>query len=161
MAANSPRNSLGNVRSDMDITYPEHLSRLNRHLVVEYAKPHTKSRRQNRPRNRYRTQPVTFDEIKKLTKKTPSSMIRMKMRYYFLHLFNPTLNKTSSSFLNPSARRPTMLTQAQKTMDWIASMENHQFSPSRWINLEGQIMEGKRLFELFFEFWFKVIYFHS
>ncbi|GIY56151.1 uncharacterized protein CDAR_234061 [Caerostris darwini] len=66
MAANSPRNSLGNVRSDMDITYPEHLSRLNRHLVVEYAKPHTKSRRQNRPRNRYRTQPVTFDEIQEV-----------------------------------------------------------------------------------------------
>ncbi|GBL84737.1 hypothetical protein AVEN_191176-1 [Araneus ventricosus] len=64
--AGSPRNSLGNVRSDMDIAYPEHLSRLNRHLVSEYSKPHTKCKRQSRPRNRYRTQPVTFDEIQEV-----------------------------------------------------------------------------------------------
>ncbi|CAL1282312.1 unnamed protein product [Larinioides sclopetarius] len=64
--AGSPRNSLGSVRSDMDIAYPEHLSRLNRHLVSEYSKPHTKCKRQSRPRNRYRTQPVTFDEIQEV-----------------------------------------------------------------------------------------------
>lgn len=64
--AGSPRNSIGNVRSDMDTPYPEHLSRLNRHLVVEWSKPLLKTRRNIRPRNRYRTQPVTFDEIQEV-----------------------------------------------------------------------------------------------
>ncbi|XP_015913490.1 uncharacterized protein [Parasteatoda tepidariorum] len=66
MASSSPRNSLGNVRSDMDIPYPEHLSRLNRHLIVEYPKSQNRSKRNNRPRTRYRTQPVTFDEIQEV-----------------------------------------------------------------------------------------------
>lgn len=69
MMANSPRNSLGNVRSDMDIAYPEHLSRLHRHSILADCpkcfynpKKNTKKRRGNR----YRTQPVTFDEIQEV-----------------------------------------------------------------------------------------------
>ncbi|KFM80419.1 hypothetical protein X975_02062, partial [Stegodyphus mimosarum] len=67
--ANSPRNSLGNVRSDMDITYPEHLSRLHRHSVLtEYPKSFYNPKKNTRSRrgNRYRTQPVTFDEIQEV-----------------------------------------------------------------------------------------------
>lgn len=69
--AGSPRHSLGNVRSDMDITYPEHLSRLHRHSVLaEYPKPHFNPKKnkntRNRRGNRYRTQPVTFDEIQEV-----------------------------------------------------------------------------------------------
>lgn len=67
--ANSPRNSLGNVRSDMDITYPEHLSRLHRHSVLsDHSKSYynPKKNTKNRRGNRYRTQPVTFDEIQEV-----------------------------------------------------------------------------------------------
>lgn len=69
--AGSPRNSLGNVRFDMDITYPEHLSRLHRHsILVEYPKSHLNPKKvkntRNRRGNRYRTQPVTFDEIQEV-----------------------------------------------------------------------------------------------
>lgn len=67
--AGSPRNSLGNVRSDMDIAYPEHLSRLHRHSILpDYPKCYynPKKNTRNRRGNRYRTQPVTFDEIQEV-----------------------------------------------------------------------------------------------
>lgn len=69
--AHSPRNSLGNVRSDMDIAYPEHLSRLHRHSVLaEYPKPKNYYNPKRNPRNRrgirHRTQPITFDEIQEV-----------------------------------------------------------------------------------------------
>lgn len=69
--ASSPRNSLGNVRSDMDIAYPEHLSRLHRHSVlVDYPKPKSyynpKRNAKNRRGIRHRTQPITFDEIQEV-----------------------------------------------------------------------------------------------
>ncbi|GFT07324.1 hypothetical protein NPIL_492701 [Nephila pilipes] len=60
---NNLMHSLGNVRSDMDISYPEPLSRLNRHMVLDYIKPISRGRRHNRARSRYRTQPITFYEI--------------------------------------------------------------------------------------------------
>ena len=67
--ANSPRNSVGNVRSDMDIAYPEHLSRLHRHSVLaDYPKSYYNPKRNTRSRRgiRYRTQPVTFGEIQEV-----------------------------------------------------------------------------------------------
>lgn len=67
--ASSPRPSLGNVRSDMDIAYPEHLSRLHRHsILTEYPKAYLNPKKvtRNRRGNRYRTQPVTFDEIQEV-----------------------------------------------------------------------------------------------
>lgn len=68
----SPRNSLGNVgvRSDMDAVYPEPMSILNRHMVIEWCKPLLRNRRNERPRNRFRTQPVTFDEIQEVDEET-------------------------------------------------------------------------------------------
>ncbi|KAF8790774.1 hypothetical protein HNY73_005744 [Argiope bruennichi] len=119
--SNSPRNSLGNVRSDMDIAYPEHLSRLNRHLVSEYPKQHTKCRRQNRPRNRYRTQPVTFDEIQEVDEE--NSILddqdpnpQSKFQIDFLKLLESKRKDPSSTRVNGESPVPSkQLDQLRRT----------------------------------------------
>lgn len=126
----SPRGSTGNVRSDMDIAYPEPLSRLHRHsLLAEYPKLYKtqKKNARNRRGNRYRTQPVTFDEIQEVDeesvdenqllekdKQKSSALSTSELQHDFFR-FSKSIDKTVNKILKKSNEQNTEKSNEQNT----------------------------------------------